>query len=53
MELTSADLVDLVLGSAREKPVGDGLSLARQTVVIHEGGKPLEVDHRFPTSSSR
>ena len=50
--LTPADLVDVVLGTTGQDAVLDGLALARQPLPVHPGGQPLEVDHRFPSSSS-
>src|SRR6202022_3946489 len=51
--LAAADLVDLVLGAAREKPSLYRLALAGQRGAVHPVGKARNVDHRFPTSRSR
>src|SRR5438128_621436 len=51
--VAAANVVDLVLGAAREEAVIDRLALAGQALVVHPCGKPVEIHHRFPTSCSK
>src|SRR5205085_7613534 len=47
VQLTTTDLVDLVLRSSRDVAVADRLTLAGQGDVVHPYPQPIGVAHRF------